>query len=93
MERATGFEPATSTLARLRATNCAKPANARNNIRKPSDQCKRKHEIHANFLFRMLFSDVYGPEFSVAYQDRYVQIDANVSTLMLRFSYRKNIVS
>ena len=26
MERATGFEPATSTLARLRATNCAKPA-------------------------------------------------------------------
>jgi hypothetical protein len=28
MERATGFEPATSTLARLRATNCAKPANA-----------------------------------------------------------------
>ena len=41
----------------------------------------------------MLFSDVYEPEFSVAYQDRYVQIDANVSTLMLRFSYRKNIVS
>ena len=27
MERATGFEPATSTLARLRATNCAKPAS------------------------------------------------------------------
>ena len=27
MERATGFEPATSTLARWRATNCAKPAN------------------------------------------------------------------
>ena len=26
MERATGFEPATSTLARWRATNCAKPA-------------------------------------------------------------------
>ena len=80
MERATGFEPATSTLARLRATNCAKPANARNNIRKPSDQCKRKHEIHANFLFRMLFSDGYGPEFSVAYQDRYVQIDAHLNS-------------
>ena len=26
MERATGFEPAASTLARWRATNCAKPA-------------------------------------------------------------------
>ena len=26
MERATGIEPATSTLARWRATNCAKPA-------------------------------------------------------------------
>ena len=80
MERATGFEPATSTLARLRATNCAKPANARNNIRKPSDQCKRKHEIHANFLFWILFSDVYGPEFTVAYQDRYAQIDAPLNS-------------
>ena len=80
MERATGFEPATSTLARLRATNCAKPANARNNIRKPSDQCKRKHEIHANFLFWMLFSDVYEPEFTVAYQDRYVQIYARLNS-------------
>jgi hypothetical protein len=29
MERATGFEPATSTLARWRATNCAKPATRR----------------------------------------------------------------
>ena len=80
MERATGFEPATSTLARLRATNCAKPANARNNIRKPSDQCKRKHKIHANFLFWMLFSDVYGTEFTVAYQDRYVQIYARLNS-------------
>ena len=80
MERATGFEPATSTLARLRATNCAKPANARNNIRKPSDQCKRKHEIHANFLFWMLFSDVCGTEFTVAYQDRYVQIYARLNS-------------
>ena len=37
----------------------------------------------------MLFSDVYGTEFTVAYQDRYVQIDANVSTLMLQSVYRK----
>ena len=40
MERATGFEPATSTLARWRATNCAKPANARNNIRDGNGLCK-----------------------------------------------------
>ena len=33
MERATGIEPATSTLARWRATNCAKPASAGINIR------------------------------------------------------------
>ena len=29
MERKTGFEPATSTLARLRATNCATSARVR----------------------------------------------------------------
>ena len=28
----------------------------------------------------MLFSDVYGTEFSVAYQDRYVQIDARLNS-------------
>ena len=45
MERATGFEPATSTLARWRATNCAKPASARDNIREPSASCKPKFQI------------------------------------------------
>ena len=40
LERATGFEPATPTLARLRATNCAKPASARNNIRETNRRCK-----------------------------------------------------
>ncbi len=45
MERATGFEPATSTLARWRATNCAKPASARDNIREPSASRKPKFQI------------------------------------------------
>ena len=45
MERATGFEPATSTLARWRATNCAKPASARDNIREASALRKPKFQI------------------------------------------------
>ena len=45
MERATGFEPATSTLARWRATNCAKPASARDNIREASASRKPKFQI------------------------------------------------
>ena len=45
MERATGFEPATSTLARWRATNCAKPASARDNIREASTSRKPKFQI------------------------------------------------
>ena len=40
MERATGFEPATSTLARWRATNCAKPANARSILHYQPNICK-----------------------------------------------------
>ena len=44
MERATGFEPATSTLARWRATNCAKPANARSNTRHISSSLQASSE-------------------------------------------------
>ena len=40
MERATGFEPATSTLARLRATNCAKPALRYSIYRMEGLRCK-----------------------------------------------------
>ena len=48
MERATGFEPATSTLARLRATNCAKPA-CTNQYRgkRPAVQVKIRHFLRA----------------------------------------------
>ena len=40
MERATGFEPATSTLARWRATNCAKPATQGDILREVLLDCK-----------------------------------------------------
>ena len=40
MERATGFEPATSTLARWRATNCAKPATQGDMLREVPLDCK-----------------------------------------------------
>ena len=40
MERATGFEPATSTLARWRATNCAKPATQGDMLREGPLDCK-----------------------------------------------------
>ena len=40
MERATGFEPATSTLARWRATNCAKPATQGDMLRERPRDCK-----------------------------------------------------
>ena len=49
LERATGFEPATSTLARWRATSCAKPANARSNIRDHAPQCKHFFRIARKF--------------------------------------------
>ena len=72
MERATGFEPATSTLARWRATNCAKPAT------QGIIYGNRRADASENLKFFERLVDSAGKGHSIARKNLWVDVDGRV---------------